>query len=69
MVMDHDRMEDEYAMGLKNSYMPVKRPYLINDANRDVEKVKRNRTMGPAKNLHKTNPCTIPRQICLKNGT
>ena len=25
-------MEDEYAMGLKNSYMPVKRPYLIDDA-------------------------------------
>jgi len=32
-------MEDEYAMGLKNSYMPVKRPYLIDDANRSVEKV------------------------------
>ena len=25
-------MEDEYAMGLTNSYMPVKRPYLIDDA-------------------------------------
>jgi len=32
------QMEDEYAMGLKCSYMPVKKPYLIDDASRSVEK-------------------------------
>lgn len=46
-------MEDEYAMGLKNSYMPVKRPDLIDDANQSAENVTENRTMGPVNNLHK----------------
>ena len=46
-------MEDEYAMGLKNSYMPVKRPYLIDDANPNAESVKGNRTVGLVHNLHK----------------